>query len=235
MLVARFRHLPSLDAAARANVGIIRTTRKSLFLVELLKLTFANEAAGAGAQMSNSLHQHRDSAREAGMVGMAARTTLHQGSLGTAVAAACRGARALADPWACRIRRGRRAVPNLRQLRDLARRLQGRGARTRAFPPAVIERGLAGVVYDPAIIRRDQGQGVFQQTFLTFFRPHGLGRPDEPRHQALGHPRRNAVPRRGHLWRSRAGVLVAFWGAGDRFRLGHGQVQGVHLGGDARL
>ena len=33
---------------------------------------------------------------------------------------------------------------------------------------AAIEKGLAGVTYDPAIVRRDQGQGVFQQTFLQF-------------------------------------------------------------------
>ncbi|MER2607265.1 MAG: lytic murein transglycosylase [Siculibacillus sp.] len=33
---------------------------------------------------------------------------------------------------------------------------------------AAIEAGLAGVAYDPAVIRRDQGQGVFQQTFLQF-------------------------------------------------------------------
>jgi lytic murein transglycosylase len=33
---------------------------------------------------------------------------------------------------------------------------------------AAIEKGLAGVAFDPAIVRRDQGQGVFQQTFLQF-------------------------------------------------------------------
>lgn len=33
---------------------------------------------------------------------------------------------------------------------------------------AAIETGLAGVAYDPAIVRRDQGQAVFQQTFLQF-------------------------------------------------------------------
>lgn len=31
-----------------------------------------------------------------------------------------------------------------------------------------VEAGLAGVTYDPAIIKRDHGQGVFQQTFLQF-------------------------------------------------------------------
>ncbi|MDK9697563.1 MAG: lytic murein transglycosylase [Siculibacillus sp.] len=33
---------------------------------------------------------------------------------------------------------------------------------------AAIEAGLAGVAFDPAIVRRDHGQGVFQQTFLQF-------------------------------------------------------------------
>lgn len=33
---------------------------------------------------------------------------------------------------------------------------------------AAVEKGLAGVAYDPAIIKRDHGQGVFQQTFLQF-------------------------------------------------------------------
>ena len=33
---------------------------------------------------------------------------------------------------------------------------------------AAIEAGLAGVTFDPAIVRRDNGQGVFQQTFLQF-------------------------------------------------------------------
>lgn len=33
---------------------------------------------------------------------------------------------------------------------------------------AAIDKGLAGVTFDSAIVRRDQGQGVFQQTFLQF-------------------------------------------------------------------
>jgi len=33
---------------------------------------------------------------------------------------------------------------------------------------AAVEKGLAGVAYDPAIIKRDHGQAVFQQTFLQF-------------------------------------------------------------------
>ncbi|ALK08329.1 lytic murein transglycosylase [Blastochloris viridis] len=41
-------------------------------------------------------------------------------------------------------------------------------ARAAGVANSAIEAALAGVTYDPAIIRRDQGQGVFQQTFLTF-------------------------------------------------------------------
>lgn len=33
---------------------------------------------------------------------------------------------------------------------------------------SAVEAGLAGVAFDPAIVRRDHGQGVFQQTFLQF-------------------------------------------------------------------
>ncbi|TBW39563.1 lytic murein transglycosylase [Siculibacillus lacustris] len=33
---------------------------------------------------------------------------------------------------------------------------------------AAIEAGLAGVTFDPSIVRRDHGQAVFQQTFLQF-------------------------------------------------------------------
>jgi lytic murein transglycosylase len=33
---------------------------------------------------------------------------------------------------------------------------------------AAIETGLAGVAFDPSIVRRDRGQGVFQQSFLQF-------------------------------------------------------------------
>jgi lytic murein transglycosylase len=35
-------------------------------------------------------------------------------------------------------------------------------------PAAAVDRALAGVTFDPQIIRRDRGQGVFQQSFLQF-------------------------------------------------------------------
>lgn len=34
--------------------------------------------------------------------------------------------------------------------------------------PQVVESSLAGVSYDPAVIKKDRGQGVFSQTFLEF-------------------------------------------------------------------
>lgn len=36
------------------------------------------------------------------------------------------------------------------------------------IPPAVVDGALAGVTYDPAVIKKDRGQGVFSQTFLEF-------------------------------------------------------------------
>src|SRR6476620_3407263 len=33
---------------------------------------------------------------------------------------------------------------------------------------SVISRSLNGVTFDPAIVRRDQGQGVFRQSFIQF-------------------------------------------------------------------
>ena len=48
-------------------------------------------------------------------------------------------------------------------LADFKREALASGISARA-----VEAGLAGVVYDPAIIKRDHGQGVFQQTFLQF-------------------------------------------------------------------
>lgn len=48
--------------------------------------------------------------------------------------------------------------------------LQGvrRDAAAQGISQRAIEAGLAGVAYDPAIIKRDHGQGVFQQSFLQF-------------------------------------------------------------------
>jgi lytic murein transglycosylase len=43
-----------------------------------------------------------------------------------------------------------------------------REAAANGISRAAIDRGLAGVAYDPAIIKRDHGQAVFQQTFLQF-------------------------------------------------------------------
>jgi lytic murein transglycosylase len=36
------------------------------------------------------------------------------------------------------------------------------------IPAQVVEAGLAGVTYDPSVIKKDRGQGVFSQTFAEF-------------------------------------------------------------------
>jgi lytic murein transglycosylase len=41
-------------------------------------------------------------------------------------------------------------------------------AQASGISPTTISRALDGVTYDPAVIRRDHGQGVFQQSFLQF-------------------------------------------------------------------
>jgi lytic murein transglycosylase len=76
---------------------------------------------------------------------------------------------------------------------------------------SAIDAGLAGVAYDPAIVRRDHGQGVFQQTFLTFSdRMVSADRMSRGKKLLATHAalldrieRRYGVP---------GPVLVAFWG-----------------------
>lgn len=36
------------------------------------------------------------------------------------------------------------------------------------LPAAAVEKALAGLTFDPAVIKKDRGQGVFSQTFATF-------------------------------------------------------------------
>ena len=43
-----------------------------------------------------------------------------------------------------------------------------REAAANGISRAAIDKGLSGVAYDPAVIKRDHGQGVFQQSFLQF-------------------------------------------------------------------
>ncbi len=41
-------------------------------------------------------------------------------------------------------------------------------AKAAGIKEAAIESALAGIAFDPSIIRHDRGQAVFQQTFLQF-------------------------------------------------------------------
>jgi lytic murein transglycosylase len=86
-----------------------------------------------------------------------------------------------------------------------------REAAAEGISRAAIERGLAGVTYDPAIIKRDHGQAVFQQSFLQF-----SDRMISSDRLARG-PR--LVAQHGDLFRRieakygvPGAVLVAFWG-----------------------
>ncbi len=52
-----------------------------------------------------------------------------------------------------------------------------RDAASQGISPRAIEAALQGVTYDPQVVRRDHGQGVFQQSFLQFAgRMTGAGR-----------------------------------------------------------
>jgi lytic murein transglycosylase len=71
-------------------------------------------------------------------------------------------ASALATPaWAAAACRG--AVSFEKWLEDYKREAVAEGVSR-----AVVDQALAGVAYDPAIVSKDRGQGVFQQSFLQF-------------------------------------------------------------------
>ncbi len=109
----------------------------------------------------------------------------------------------------------RRLLPQYRQLRGLARGLQ-EGGRCARHLGARHRRSLAVMTFDPAIIRRDHGQAVFQQTFLQFADrmvggariPNGLAKIKQ--HAALFAEveKKYGVP---------APVLTAFWGLESDF------------------
>ena len=81
---------------------------------------------------------------------------------------------------------------------------------------AAIEAGLAGVVFDPAIVRRDHGQGVFQQTFLQF--SDRMVSPDRLSTGARLLQTHAAALRRIEAQYGVPGpVLVAFWGLETSF------------------
>jgi len=76
---------------------------------------------------------------------------------------------------------------------------------------AAIEKGLAGVAFDQAIVRRDHGQGVFQQTFLQF--SDRMVSPDRMSRGARLLDTHAALLKRIEAQYGVPGpVLVAFWG-----------------------
>ena len=78
------------------------------------------------------------------------------------------------------------------------------------------------MTFDQAIIRRDHGQAVFNQTFLQFSdRMVGGGRSQ------MGLPRSSSTPRCLRAWRKKYGVpaqvLTAFWGLESDFGANFGK------------
>jgi membrane-bound lytic murein transglycosylase B len=74
-----------------------------------------------------------------------------------------------------------------------------------------VSRALDGVTYDPAVIRRDHGQGVFQQSFIQFSdRMTNKGRFQTGQAQLKKHAQLFA--RIEQQFGVPASVIVAFWG-----------------------
>ena len=122
-----------------------------------------------------------------------------------------------------RTRRRRSALPQHRQLRRLARGLQAGGG-AQGISQRAISAALDGVTFDPAIIRRDSGQGVFQQSFLQFAGRMTGGGPLSERAEAVEGSRRAVVAHRASDRRAAAGGGRAV-GSGKRLR----RLQGRHL------
>ena len=98
-----------------------------------------------------------------------------------------------------------------------------------------ISAALDGVTFDPAIIRRDSGQGVFQQSFLQFAgRMTGAGRYQNGLKQMKAKRRTSVAHRAAHRRAARGGDRAV--GAGKRLRRLQGRrLQHHPLGRDARL
>ena len=77
--------------------------------------------------------------------------------------------------------------------------------------PAVVSRALDGVTYDPGVVKRDHGQGVFQQSFIQFSdRMTNRGRFLNGQAQLKKHAQLFA--RIEQQFGVPASVIVAFWG-----------------------
>lgn len=87
--------------------------------------------------------------------------------------------------------------------------------------PAAVSAGLNGLTYDPGIVSRDRGQGVFGQSFLQFSDRMVSGRLQQGRNKMASHrgifqsiERQYGVP---------ASIITAFWGLETDFGANNGK------------
>jgi lytic murein transglycosylase len=79
------------------------------------------------------------------------------------------------------------------------------------LPAAAVDRALNGVTFDPQVIRRDRGQGVFQQSFLQFS-DRMVSRDRLTRGPKLMAANADLLARVERAYGVPGPVLVAFWG-----------------------
>jgi len=96
-------------------------------------------------------------------------------------------------------------------------------ARASGVKDAAIESALAGVTFDPSIIRHDHGQGVFQQTFLQFSDRMVSGDRMTRGHKLLAQYA-DLFARIEHDYGVPGPVLVAFWGLESDFGSDPGKI-----------
>lgn len=88
--------------------------------------------------------------------------------------------------------------------------------------PAAVSAGLDGLTYDPGIVSRDRGQGVFGQSFLQFSdRMVSGGRLQQGRKQIGVH--RNTFARIEAQYGVPASIITAFWGLETDFGANNGK------------
>lgn len=105
------------------------------------------------------------------------------------------------------------AGPECQNGQDFPRWLEGVKAEAVAagISPQIAQSALAGVAFDPGIVRRDRGQGVFQQTFLQFS-DRMVSANRLSRGAAMLKTHAALLQRIEQRFGVPAPVLVAFWG-----------------------
>lgn len=97
-----------------------------------------------------------------------------------------------------------------------------REALAAGIAPAAVSAGLDGLTYDPGIVSRDRGQGVFGQSFLQFSdRMVSGGRLQQGRKQIGAH--RNTFARIEAQYGVPASIITAFWGLETDFGANNGK------------